>query len=103
MKKPAHCGDRVRIDVNFLLALFSLHCLLPEIFSVSKFFPPTPPNLLQPAGKFYGEPFTPFFVENKGQFNQYDANNSAVDFVSPSYGSQMGNAIVLFNGSSFNL
>src|SRR4051812_48445361 len=49
---------------------------------------------------FTVKPFTPYFVENKGQFDQYDANKSAGDFKSPSYGSQMGNAIVLFNGSS---
>jgi gliding motility-associated-like protein len=49
---------------------------------------------------FSVKPFTPYFVENKGQFDQYDANNKAADFKSPSYGSQLGNAIVLFNGTS---
>jgi gliding motility-associated-like protein len=49
---------------------------------------------------FTADPFTPYFVENKGQFDQYDADRTKSDFKSPSYGSQMGNAILLFNGSS---
>ena len=49
---------------------------------------------------FSVKPFTPYFVENKGQFDQYDVNSKAADFKAPLYGSQMGNAIVLFNGNS---
>ena len=49
---------------------------------------------------FIKKPFTPFFIENKGQFNQYDANEPVTDLKIPVYGSQMGNAIVLFTKNS---
>src|SRR5258708_7716243 len=45
-------------------------------------------------------PFTPYFVENKGQFDQYNVNKGNKGFNSPLYGSQMGNAVVLFNRNS---
>src|ERR1044072_7548380 len=61
---------------------------------------PVKPTAASGKTNFTVKPFTPFFVENKGQFDSYDANHSAGDFKSPSYGSQMGNGIVLFNGSA---
>src|ERR1039458_5298395 len=52
------------------------------------------------ANNFIVKPFAPSFVENKGQFNQYDANKQTADFISPSYGAQMGNTMILFNRNS---
>jgi gliding motility-associated-like protein len=49
---------------------------------------------------FSVKPFTPYFVENKGQFDQYGNDKGNADYKIASYGSQMGNAIVLFNGKS---
>jgi hypothetical protein len=46
------------------------------------------------------KPFTPSFVQNKGQFDKYDININQADLTRPAYGSQMGNAIVLFNKNS---
>src|SRR5205823_1121553 len=49
---------------------------------------------------FTVKPFAPSFVLNKGQFDQYDENKERTGFVSPAYGGQMGNTIVLFNKNS---
>ena len=46
------------------------------------------------------KPFIPLFVQNKGQFDQYEKNITNTDFESPSFGGQMGNTIVLFNKNS---
>ena len=49
---------------------------------------------------FTVKPFTPFFVNNKGQFDKYDGNLNSANFISPAFGSQMGNTITLFNTNS---
>ena len=49
---------------------------------------------------FLVKPFTPAFIENKGQYDTYDVNFEKQDFKSPSYGSQFGNCIMLFNGNA---
>ena len=49
---------------------------------------------------FSVKPFTPSFVQNKGQFDKYDIDGGKIDFTRPSYGGQMGNTIVLFSGNT---
>jgi hypothetical protein len=88
---------------HLFVGLFSISLFLSGNIFGQQIFSDNPSSLSSAAASkvnFSVDPFTPYFVENKGQFDQYDANNSDKDFKSPSYGSQMGNAIVLFNGNS---
>ena len=87
----------------FLVSLLFIICLLSEITYgqlVSSSTKIHHPSSKSTATNFSIKPFTPSFVENKGQFNQYDAKMHTPDFVSPSFGAQMGNTILLFNRNS---
>src|SRR5690349_12493348 len=47
------------------------------------------------GGHFVVKPFTPTFIENKGQYDQFNTDKSKVLF-----GAQLGNTIVLFKSTS---
>ena len=49
---------------------------------------------------FITKPFSPAFIENKGQYDSYDVNFQKNNFKRPSYGSQLGNSILVFSGNS---
>jgi PKD repeat protein len=49
---------------------------------------------------FMVRPFTPAFIENKGQYDAYDVNFEQPNFKRAYYGSQLGNSIILFTGNA---
>ena len=90
---------RIYLFVSLMFATF----LLSEIsygqqkVSIKNFHPGSGNTNMT---NFAVKPFTPSFVQNKGQFDKYDIDGGKIDFISPSYAGQMGNTIVLFNGNS---
>src|ERR1700741_2820416 len=81
----------------FYAGLFFISLFVPGIISAQQ-ISPSKAVASTARTNFSVVPFSPSFVANKGQFDQYDVDDKSSDFVPPSFGCQMGNAIILFNG-----